>query len=221
MARPKTTGLSPRIRDFQLPDLEPGTLEDLLGGGYVEVLRFSGLDRDLIDVSDGRIEDCQVAESNIGEFSVRNSRFIQCEFVQLSAPIFETPGASLHDMRVLHSRFGSADMSETSIDSVIFEHCKFGWLNLRSSQLRDVIFRDCVFDEIDLKLAKVERIKFENCRIGILNVENSNLKAVDLRGAEISQIQGIQGLRGATISEFQLAALAQDFAEHLGIRVLD
>lgn len=49
MARGKTTGAAPRIRNFQLPDLEVGTIEDLLGGGYVEVLHFTGFDQSLLD----------------------------------------------------------------------------------------------------------------------------------------------------------------------------
>lgn len=221
MARGKTIGAAPRIRDFQLPDLEVGTIEDLLGGGYVEVLHFTGFDQSLLDLTDGRLEDCLFSEMNIGELSMRNARYIQCEFKQLSAPILDGAGATLNDVRVSHSRFGSADLSDSSIDSVVFEHCKFGWVNLRTAQVRDVVFRDCSFDEIDLQLVKAQRVKFENCRTGALNVERAGLSSVDLTGLEIEQVQGIEGLRGALISEQQLMSLSREFAAHLGIRVMD
>lgn len=220
MARGKTIGSTPRIRDFQLPDLEVGTIENLLSGGYVEVLHFTGFDRSLLDLTDGRIEDCLFSALNIGELSMRNARYIQCEFKQLSAPIVEGAGATLNDVRMTHSRFGSADFSDSSIDSVTFDHCKFGWVNLRTAQVRDVVFRDCSFDEIDLQQAKAQRLKFENCRTATLNVERANLSSVDLTGLEIAQVQGIEGLRGAMISEQQLMALSHEFAAHLGIRVM-
>ncbi|MGP9726539.1 pentapeptide repeat-containing protein [Glutamicibacter sp. AOP3-A1-12] len=221
MARLKTNGMAPRIREFRLPELEAGTVEDLLGGGYVEVLHFTGYDRKLLDLTDARLEDCLFSELNIGELSMRNARYIQCEFKQLSAPIVEGAGATLNDVRMIHSRFGSADHSDSSTDSVVFDHCKFGWVNLRSAQLRDVLFRDCTFDEIDLQQAKAQRVSFENCRTGVLSVERATLSSVDLTGLEISQVQGIEGLRGATISEQQLSSLSHEFAAYLGLRIKD
>ncbi|MGP9781100.1 pentapeptide repeat-containing protein [Glutamicibacter sp. AOP12-B1-11] len=221
MAHLKTHGMAPRIREFRLPELEAGTVEDLLGGGYVEVLHFTGYDRNLLDLTDGRVEDCLFSELNIGELSMRNARYIQCEFKQLSAPIVEGAGATLNDVRMIHSRFGSAELSDSSTDSVVFDHCKFGWVNLRSAQLRDVLFRDCTFDEIDLQQAKAQRVRFENCRTGTLSVERANLSSVDLTGLEMSQVQGIEGLRGATISEQQLSSLSHEFAAYLGLRIKD
>jgi len=45
------------------------------------------------------------------------------------------------------------------------------------------------------------------------------LTHVHLRGAEISRIIGLPGLRGATVSPHQLVDLAPLFADHFGLVV--
>jgi uncharacterized protein YjbI with pentapeptide repeats len=52
-------------------------------------------------------------------------------------------------------------------------------------------------------------------------VEQSTLQHVDLRGADLSDIAGLNALRGATISSSQLAQLAPLLAADRGIDVSD
>jgi hypothetical protein len=52
-------------------------------------------------------------------------------------------------------------------------------------------------------------------------VRGATLTNVDLRGAEFSTVNGIAGLRGATIDGLQLSLFAPLLADELGIDVDD
>jgi hypothetical protein len=76
-----------------------------------------------------------------------------------------------------------------------------------------------VLEELDLGGAEVTRLALPGCRIGVLDVSRARLVDVDLRGAEFSTITGVESLKGAIVSEDQLAEFAPLFAAALGVRV--
>ena len=56
-------------------------------------------------------------------------------------------------------------------------------------------------------------------RVDILRVRDSSLTDVDLRGARLASVDGVPGLRGATVTPRQLEALAPLLAQGLGLHV--
>ncbi|MEG2423335.1 pentapeptide repeat-containing protein [Glutamicibacter sp.] len=206
--------MAPKIRRFTLPELAPGYRGDL-GDDYVELLHFRDFDEPL--AADGaRLEECRFSSVQIE--ALRNARLIQCELDQSGAPALQAAGAFLNDVRVTHSRFGSADFAEAQLDGVVFENCKFGWLNLRGATVRDVLFVNCQFEEIDLG-GQIQRLGFVDSRAGQITAAGAQLREVDLQGLDFAQVEGVDGLRGARISSLQLGLLAEAMASHLGIKL--
>lgn len=114
-------------------------------------------------------------------------------------------------------------MHDTQWRSVAVEGCKISFLNLGGANLLDVVVRDCVIDTLDLTAAVLSRVAFEDCRVGVLNVRRTRMSDTDLRGLRLEVLESIDdagGLRGATVSTAQLAALAPALAAHTGLRVL-
>ncbi len=207
---------APKIRHFVLPELAEGFVGDLDAGGYLDQLRFTGIDGDF-GAEEVRFEQCEFTGFAADRFSVRNARLLQCELTQISAPVFAAAGARLDEVRISHSRFGSADLAESSVDSLLIENCKFGWLNLRGATLRDVEFRNCQFDELDL--GTLQRVRFSDSRTKVLATHQAKLSSVDLKGLEFDSVDGVSGLRGGQISELQLLSLAPQLAEHVGLKI--
>lgn len=207
---------APKIRPFILPELAEGYAGDLDSSGYLDQLRFAGLDGEFV-ANDVRFEQCEFAALNADLLSLRNARLLQCELNQVSAPVLSAAGVRLDEVRISHSRFGSADLAESSVDSLLVENCKFGWLNLRGAALRDVEFRNCQFDELDL--GGLQRVRFSGSRTKVLATHQAKLSSVDLRGLDFDEVDGITGLRGAQIGELQLLSLAPQLAEHAGLKI--
>lgn len=67
--------------------------------------------------------------------------------------------------------------------------------------------------------SRVRRVKVTESEIQTLDVTGARLEHVDLRGALMSTIIGLEGMRGATVSPEQLVELALALAEHLGLQV--
>lgn len=207
---------APKIRHFVLPELAAGLPGDLLDAGYIDALEFSSLSQDF--AADGaRFEDCAFTSLNAPTLSLRAARLIQCELNQVSAPVFQGTGVHLNDVRISHSRFGSADAADSTWDSVIVQNCKFGWLNLRGAKLRDVEFRNCQFDELDL--GEATRVRFTDCRTAVLAAHQAKLNSVELQGLDFASVDGIPGLRGASINSLQLSGLAEQLAAHVGLKI--
>ena len=83
------------------------------------------------------------------------------------------------------------------------------------------IFRSCDLRSADFGMSKFCNVLFEDCQLthaDFSNVKNSRLEFID---CDLSQINGINGLRGASISSQNLIELSYLFAQELNINVLD
>ncbi|MES2092307.1 MAG: hypothetical protein V4531_00635 [Actinomycetota bacterium] len=86
---------------------------------------------------------------------------------------------------------------------------KIDYLNLRTSTITD----------LDLGGCRGTRIALRDCRIGTLDLTRAVLRDVDLRSTSFSTVNGLDGLRGVTIDDYQLTLFAPLFAAHLGVSV--
>jgi Uncharacterized low-complexity proteins len=105
---------------------------------------------------------------------------------------------------------------------VAFLNCKFDSVNLRGAKLRDVDFVDCVLRDVDFGGATLDSVTFTGSTLEEAGFDKAQLKKVDLRGARALGIaSGLEGLKGAVISNVQLLELAPALAHALGITVKD
>lgn len=211
--------LPPRIATIKLTDLVPGSANDLAPGAQAEGLSFEALAVDGRNLTAVSMTECAVNGLSAHETSFRAASIRDCTIEQLHAPVFIASRSRFTDLSISRSRLGSAELYDTRWKSVEITHSKLGFVNLRGAELVDVRFESCTIDELDIASAKLERTQFVDCRVGTLSLNGASLSNVDLRGMELQQVDGITFMKGATISELQLALLAPLFAEHLGIAV--
>jgi uncharacterized protein YjbI with pentapeptide repeats len=96
---------------------------------------------------------------------------------------------------------------------------KLGFLNLAGARLEDVVFEDCEIGGFDARAAQLKSIGFVNCTIDEVNVAGATLSKVDLSGAKLRSLVGVESLRGAIVSHEQLVDLAPLLAAELGLEV--
>jgi uncharacterized protein YjbI with pentapeptide repeats len=73
---------------------------------------------------------------------------------------------------------------------------------------------------MDFGAARLHTVSFVDCGVQELNVSEATLVKVDLSGARLKTLIGIENLRGAIISHEQLLDLAPLLAAQLGVTVL-
>ncbi|MGO3429636.1 MAG: pentapeptide repeat-containing protein [Cellulosimicrobium funkei] len=217
----KPTTEPPAIDPVVLDDLQPGDAYDLgaeadLEGFEITDLRLDRLDLHGATVFSTRLDQVRADEADLGAVTLT-----EVVLGRLDVPVVRGTRGRWREVEVLGARLGSAELYESSWAGVRFVGCKLGFVNLRGASLRDVVFTDCTIDELDLVASDALRVAFEGTRGRRLDVPGATVAHVDLRGAEIDELGGIESLRGSTIDSMQLARLAATFAHSLGITVTD
>lgn len=209
----------PRISLGEPADLSSGTPAELIGGA--EGLRFEGLELHHEDLRGTSWVECVLETVGIVGADLSAVTVAESSLRRIQAPHLRAPRSSWREVLIAASRFGAAELYESVLDSVQVTGCKLDLVNLRGAELTDVVFDSCTIGELDLSAASVRRLQFRNCQADTLVLSQAALAHVDLRGAQLASLVGMESLRGAVISPMQLADLAPQLAEHMGLKVLE
>lgn len=134
----------------------------------------------------------------------------------------ELADTAWQDVEFVDGAFSGVDAGGAVLRRVRFEGCKFDYVNFRSAKLRDVTFADCVVRNADFGDADLTSVTFPGTALTELALNRARMRKVDMRGAaRIGIAEGIDGMRGVTITPLQLMDLAPTFAAALGISVAE
>lgn len=215
----KLTTIAPRIDVVRLGNLMEGDAAVLEAHESREGERFVAADLADRDLEGAAFTECEFLDLAAHETNLRSASFVESRFERLNAPIFRASRSRFRDVAIEGSRVGSAEFYDANWQSVHIRDSKLGFVNLRGAELRDVMFTNCTIEELDLGGAKATRVSFVDTDIRSLDVRHAKLEHVDLRGAQLRGLVGMEGLRGATLSDLQVAELSRLFAEQLGIKI--
>lgn len=219
-AKPARTR-KPIIDRFALSGVADGDAgADLDRNADLERLRFCDLTLSDLDLSGARLDEVQLARVTADEVDLKGARFSEVALDQVGFAVVRAARTQWRDVRI-SGRLGSFEAYEAQWRSVHFVGCKLSYVNLRGAEVQDVQFSDCIIEDLDLVDATATRVAFVDSRIGSLAVQRATLRDVDLRGAVLEGIDGLEDLRGATLSPYQLSQLAPRLADHLGLRIED
>ena len=112
------------------------------------------------------------------------------------------------------------DLGGASLHDVRFSSCKLDDANLRGVQGERVTFADCVLAGTELAGATLEGAVFEACRLAGVDLRRAKLAGSTFPDCDLTDVLGVDGLRGAELSRLQALLLAERFAQELGIVVL-
>ncbi|MHA7282067.1 pentapeptide repeat-containing protein [Arthrobacter sp. TMS2-4] len=216
---PRSTTNPPRLSLQRPGDLTHIEAPGLLDGDHREGEHYGRLVLDGEDLAGTTLQECVLEAVSLDDTDLRGARFIGCAFEDLFAPVLRAPRSAWRETSLLSTRWGSAELYDSRFDGVRIDGGKLDYVNLRSAQLTDVLVSGCIIGELDLTGARATRLALRDCTIGTLTLDGARLKDVDLRTSSFRGINGLDGLRGATIDEHQLLVLAPFLAEGMGLRI--
>jgi len=216
----------PRNRDrtqpehpFSLPDLtdfDAGILEP--AHDYDAVL-FEDLDFTGQDAADARFLECRLERCCVEGLTLRRARVVGCLFADLYGASVDLADSTWRDSRLTGGRLGALGLPGAAWSGIRLRGVKLGFINLAGARLEDVVFEGCEIGSIDAGAAQLRSVAFADCSVGELNVGEATLSKVDLSGAKLRSLIGVDNLRGAIVSHSQLLDLAPQLAAQLGLEV--
>jgi uncharacterized protein YjbI with pentapeptide repeats len=220
MARASAKQTLPPLLGFDLPaELTDAEATSLSARDHREGERFGDADLSGVDLSSTEYIECELSGLTLTDAQLRGSRFVDTLLSASFAPVLLAARTTWRRSRIDTPRWGSAELFDASLDTVHVRGGKIDFLNLRGSQLTNVLFEGCTITELDLGGFRGSRVAFTNCRIETLDVTRATCTDVDLRTSDFARVNGVEGLRGATLDESQLMQFAPTFASHLGVRI--
>ena len=201
-----------------LPPLDPAPGPELTGAGTADGLRFDGL-AVTGDATGARFLECALADCDLTGVGFDRARLATCLLTDVRATTWSLVDATLLDVVVDGGRFGAVTAHGSGLTRVRLADLKVDYVGLRNAGLVDVTLAGCTVGELDLAGADLRDLRLLDCRIGSLVLDGARCRSVDLRGAEVTRLDGVAGLRGCTIGRAQLLGWAPDLAAELGISV--
>ncbi|MGV9310639.1 pentapeptide repeat-containing protein [Streptomyces sp. NPDC003691] len=189
-------------------------------------------DLDCVLLDGGRYEECdapalKLTESALTSVSFSGGRLRRARLNDVWMHTVRFVGTDLAetswlDTEVVAGVLAGLEMHGSALRRVVFHQCKLDSVNLRAATLRDVVFADCLLRDADFAGARLTGVSFPGSTVEGGRFAGARLADVDLRGAaELDLVDGVESLRGATISTLQLFDLAPRFAQTLGVAVRD
>lgn len=219
MARKNGGPREPRVSEIDLPQ-PVDRLEDVGPDAEYELTEFrlSGGQ----PVADRSVfVECEFIDSVADTLSTRHARFVTCVTRGSNIVTWSAGGTTWREAAFADGRIGSFDLSGASLDTVDFVGLRIGYLNLVDAELADVRFTDCVFETLDLPGASLRRVSYHGCTVDELDLRHCLSSDLDLRGLSFSSLNGVDGLRGATVTEHQCRQLALVLATTAGLTVVE
>ena len=84
-----------------------------------------------------------------------------------------------------------------------------------------VTFEDCLLAQTDFLEARLRSVRFHSCELARADFRGAQLEHCEFRRCDLTELQGVESLRGAAMEWVDILGLAGALAATLGIEVLD
>ena len=204
---------------FSLPELTAFAGTRLMPRQDYDAIEFVDLDLTGQDAADVRILDSSLGHCAVEGLSLRRARILGSLIADAYGASVDFANSTWRNSLVTGGRLGAVQLPGATLTAVRFRGTKLDYLNLSGAQLDDVTFEGCALGDVDARGATLRAVRFGDCSINELNVTEARLAKVDLSGARLSSLIGVDNLRGAIINHAQLLDLAPQLAAQLGVEV--
>jgi uncharacterized protein YjbI with pentapeptide repeats len=187
--------------------------------GDYDALEFADLDLGGQDATDATFLECRLHRCRLEGAVMRRVRITESLLSDLHGASVDFADSIWRDTHVSGGRLGAVSLVGARWNGVRVRGSHLGFVNLAGAHLDDVVFEGCEIDGLDVRTAELHAVTFVDCRLDELNVSGATLSDVDLSGARLRTLVGVESLRGATVSHEQLVDLAPLLAAQVGLQV--
>jgi uncharacterized protein YjbI with pentapeptide repeats len=216
MPRTADSPAAPRVSEPDLPDeltpAAPSRGADLLAAQ----LDLTGV----VDLAHASLEQC-VIEADADTVDLIGATVLDVDVRGIRSASLSMRNATIRRLRIIGGRIGTLDLSGARIDELELRDLRVDYLNLGGAKATDVLVADTTIRTLDMPTAELTRVRFDGCRTDEVDPRGLRSTDVDLRGLDALAFTDANGLRGTTLTTFQVQQLAATLAVGVGIIVRD
>jgi uncharacterized protein YjbI with pentapeptide repeats len=131
-----------------------------------------------------------------------------------------TPRSWLRRVELHLCRLTGIELAESTWSDVVLTECRADYAGLRHAKLERIVFHDCRLDEADFGGASLTDVTFDHCELRRASFAGARIERVQLSGCDLTELVGVEALRGARMPWNDVLQNAPLFAQALGIRAL-
>lgn len=170
---------------------------------------------------EGSWTDVLVKDVRLAGFALDDARFVDCRFERCDLSAVTFTRLSMRRVELADCRLTGIDLGAADLHDVRFTSCKVDDANLRGVKGERITFADCVLAGTEFAQATLEDAVFESCKLAGVDLRRASLAGTTFPECDLTDVLGVDGLKGAKVTTLQALQLAPRFAQELGIVVLD
>lgn len=218
MARSRIRPEPPRISE---PDVAEDLVEaTLTRSGEVRDARIA-LPPGSTDAAHSRLDGSIIASGAVDSLDLSGAILSDVAVDGLSAVEVIARDSTWRTVVIRGGRIGTLDLSRARMDGVLLDGVRVEYLSLSAAVLLDVEITGCRIGTLDAPGARLERVRITESQVEEFDSRELQLRDLDLRGLDALSFTDIRALRGATLTDAQVAAHARALAIAVGIDVQD
>jgi uncharacterized protein YjbI with pentapeptide repeats len=187
---------SPQVTAEQPATEAPTDCDEDVHDIWLQHARVLELDLDRPEITDVRLEDCDVSG-------------------------IVASGAMIRRMTLTRTRLRGVTFAKGQFDDGVVRDCVTSELSFRFSKLRQVVFRACDLSGVDFYNTTFEHVTIDNCDLQRAGFDAAIVKCLAITNCNLAGVRGVSGLKGAQVDASDLPGLAQTLATEAGILIRD
>jgi uncharacterized protein YjbI with pentapeptide repeats len=128
--------------------------------------------------------------------------------------------SSLRRVELHLCRLTGIELAEATWNDVVLTECRADFAGFRQAKLERIVFRDCRLEEADFGAASLTDVVFERCDLRRASFAGCRGERLQLSGCNLTELVGVEALRGARMPWEDILENAPLFAQALGIQVI-
>ena len=216
MVRTPDSPTAPRVSAPDLPEVlshaEPARAGDFFSARFA----LTGQ----IDLAHSSLEQC-VMTADADSVDLTGATVLDVDMTDLRVASLTLKDAGIRRLRITGGRIGTLDLSTARIDELELRDVRVDYLSLGAAKGTDLVFAGCTIRTLDMPQAQLVRVLFDDCRSDEVDPRGLRAKDVDLRGLDAIAYVDTNGLKGVTLTSYQVQLLAPALAAGVGIRIHD
>jgi uncharacterized protein YjbI with pentapeptide repeats len=193
--------------------------------GLVDVT-LAGFDLTGADLAGVVLDEVQIEASALDRLrgsggSWRHTVLVDCRLDGADLANLHAEDVSLVRCSLRDSRLTGAQLPGSRLRGVRLEGAAASLTSWRGATLQHVVLRGCDLTEADLTGAVLTDVLLEDCDLTGAQLSKVRCERVHLRGCRLGGIGGVEGLRGASVSEADAYELLPALARAAGVRIAE